>query len=274
MTVTIGTDPEFFLGDPEGKLLPVCGLLGGTKGDPLDIGAGFGLQEDNVMVEWNMPPCTSPDAFADFSLEGLERVMNFVHTKVPDAIRMPESTAVFPRAALTSEQAMEFGCSPDYDAYERGAPVPTVDPARLMQKNGSALRFAGGHIHLGYDNPNDVPEFVVASLCDVYLGLRAVYSGERQGERRQMYGMPGRFRPTSYGIEYRTLSNYWLGDWDEAYALANAAIRVGFMVQRDVTEVQTMFREMPWNDVRRAIINEDRALAQNLLRHVNNEYGV
>lgn len=273
MSVTLGTDPEFFLVDGRtGDPIPACGLLGGTKGAPIDIGEGFGLQEDNVMVEWNMPPCSIPEQFADRAVEGLERVMNFVRTKVPNAARHIGNSLVFPVSMMQSEQAQEFGCSPDFDAYQRGAPAPLVEPATFSTRKGEQ-RFAGGHIHIGFDNPNEVPEFVTASLCDLFIGLRSIYHGDRQGERRNYYGQPGRFRPTDYGIEYRTVSNYWLGSWDDAYSLAIAAKRVGRLIEGDVELVQTIFRETAWNDVRRAIINEDRTLAGNLLRYVNNEYG-
>ncbi len=44
---------------------------------------------------------------------------------------------------------------------------------------------------------------------DFYLGLPSlVYDSATR--RREMYGKAGAYRPKSYGVEYRTLSNAWL----------------------------------------------------------------
>jgi hypothetical protein len=44
---------------------------------------------------------------------------------------------------------------------------------------------------------------------DFYLGLPSlVYDAATR--RREMYGKAGAYRPKSYGVEYRTLSNAWL----------------------------------------------------------------
>mgnify|MGYP003511945562 CR=1 FL=1 len=51
--LTIGADPEMFLySETEEKFVPVCGLVGGTKKEPIPVTKeGHSLQEDNVMVE-------------------------------------------------------------------------------------------------------------------------------------------------------------------------------------------------------------------------------
>jgi len=46
---------------------------------------------------------------------------------------------------------------------------------------------------------------------DVFLGLFSLFF-DSDTKRREMYGKAGAFRPKSYGVEYRTLSNVWLKD--------------------------------------------------------------
>ena len=57
MSFSIGCDPEFFLlknKQPHSAI----DLVGGTKEKPkpLPKGKGFSVQEDNVSVEFNIPP--------------------------------------------------------------------------------------------------------------------------------------------------------------------------------------------------------------------------
>ena len=55
----LGTDPELFLySEDYFKFVPVCGLVGGTKDEPIPINLendGFTLQEDNVALEFTIP---------------------------------------------------------------------------------------------------------------------------------------------------------------------------------------------------------------------------
>jgi hypothetical protein len=44
---------------------------------------------------------------------------------------------------------------------------------------------------------------------DCYLGLSSLMY-DTDTKRRAMYGAAGAFRPKSYGVEYRVLSNAWL----------------------------------------------------------------
>jgi len=46
-------------------------------------------------------------------------------------------------------------------------------------------------------------------LCDAYMGVPSVLVDD-DTRRAELYGKAGAFRPTSYGAEYRVLSNWWL----------------------------------------------------------------
>ena len=56
----VGSDAELFIYNKEGPF-PICGLIGGTKQDPLPVmeGNGYAVQEDNVLLEFNIPPASS-----------------------------------------------------------------------------------------------------------------------------------------------------------------------------------------------------------------------
>jgi hypothetical protein len=256
---TMGADPEVFI-QKDGELLPVCGLIGGTKNSPRDLGDGNGyaVQEDNVMLEFNIPPCKDAHSFM-MAIDRAKQLIQDEHLSRLGAMFRQGCAEQFKLEALDSRQAREFGCSPDFDAYENGKPFPKIDPDELIEGD-SAWRFAGGHIHLGYDFK--IPPFVVASFCDVFIGVAALRYGDTQGIRRTLYGQPGRYRPTSYGLEYRTLSNFWLFCQDALYEVSNRGFRLmNWLGESDQVEIRKLFSEIPWVDVRRALATEDTSLA-------------
>ena len=67
--VTIGADPELFLVNGAKTNKPVVsaiGIIPGEKGNPWvgeDMPKGFGLEIDNILAEFNIPPVTSELAF-------------------------------------------------------------------------------------------------------------------------------------------------------------------------------------------------------------------
>ena len=62
---TVGADPELFL-EQNGKIISSEGIIGGSKHKPKRInGYGRYVQEDNVMVEFNIPPCESKEDFVN-----------------------------------------------------------------------------------------------------------------------------------------------------------------------------------------------------------------
>lgn len=276
---SLGADPEFFLEAREkatGEWQPqiVCGLLGGTKDTPLPlgIGKGFAVQEDNVMAEYNVPPSSRGDDLRRDVQRGLHAVL----AKVRGMRASPKHAIDFPvEELLLHPGAMMFGCSPDFDAYNNGAAAPPINPETLVYTTGGkqyGRRFAGGHVHLGYERHNEIPGWVAARLCDAFLGLRSVLDGDRQlGGRRELYGQPGRFRPTPYGIEYRTLSNYWVvGSEDQTDRVCYCAERVAYMLDvAPVEMIRDFIGSVPWGDVRNAIADEDMGMCEALLVHIN-----
>lgn len=196
LNVLIGADPELFCVS-NGKVVPSIGLLPGTKEQPHRTEHGW-VQPDNVLAEYNIPPAGSRDEFLR-SIRNVERDLSaFVGTVVLSSYRFSDEEL---RAA--GPGAFVFGCDPDYSAWMGGAPNPRPNPRRV-----GGLRTAGGHIHVGCDVAKERPLEVVRAM-DVLLGLPSVLLDD-DTDRRSVYGKAGAFRAKPYGVEYRTLSNFWL----------------------------------------------------------------
>lgn len=270
--ITIGTDPEVFLQDTRtGSVVPAVGLIGGTKDKPREIaemGKGFAVQEDNVMLEYNIPPATDPEQFQMAVRGMLAWCDDFVRTKDKRLGIDYGCERLFPMSILHTPQAMEFGCAPDFNAYEQGEPWPVVDPHTLNENDG-AWRFAGGHVHVGFADGDNcpAPPFVQAAFADLFLGLPSV-GADRQEKRRSLYGQAGRFRPTKYGFEYRVLSNFWIFSDESAYDVGMRAIRLGqYLSGVGEDEMRHAFQEVPWKDVQTAIQTGNEVAAADILAY-------
>ena len=68
-----------------------------------------------------------------------------------------------------------------------------------------------GHIHIGYDNPDYLTSLAIIKAMDLFLGVPSIIL-DSDNIRRKTYGKAGAFRPKKYGVEYRTLSNFWITD--------------------------------------------------------------
>lgn len=198
MNFTIGADPELFLiHKPTNKLVSAVGLIGGSKESPLPIGNSCAIQEDNVAAEFCIPPAEDVNTFLasiNFALHDLEkRAMEY-------GLSLAESkaSAVFDEDQLWTLEAQTFGCDPDYNAY-----TGTVNP-RPTSSNKN-LRSCGGHVHIGTKyQPRDT-----IKVMDLFLGAPSVLL-DPDTNRRALYGKAGAFRYKPYGVEYRTLSNFWI----------------------------------------------------------------
>lgn len=209
--VTIGADPELFIMNGKtGKVVSAVGLIPGEKGNPWvgeDMPNGFGLETDNILAEFNIPPVRDKTSFVN-NIEYMKEYINkFVKEKDPDLGILCKASMTVDRAELKSKQAKEFGCEPDYNVY-----TEDVNP---KPKNASrtTTRSAGFHIHIGYENHNIDESLRLIKYLDAYLGVPSIqFDGDKK--RRSLYGKAGCFRLTSYGVEYRCLSSALMENTD------------------------------------------------------------
>lgn len=206
--LTFGADPELFVINREGHFVSAEGLIPGTKEEPYKVDGGA-VQVDGVAAEFNIDPVTN---FTDFkkNMRGVQKQLKAMLPKGYDLVCTP--TAVFRPEEWSEvpEKSKILGCSPDYNAWTKR---PNPSP-----KGREGIRHAGGHIHIGWTDKATTADEAYTSACidlvrqlDWYLGAWSVMK-DADKDRRSAYGKAGSLRFKPYGVEYRTLSNFWLKD--------------------------------------------------------------
>jgi Phage phiEco32-like COOH.NH2 ligase-type 2 len=259
MKIMLGCDPEAFLVDINGQLKSSIGLIGGSKDYPrplFDLGDGFAVQEDNVAIEFNIPPAGARQEF----VSSIQATLNYLTGMVKDkyGFTLAEiSAASFPESELNCEAAFMFGCDPDFNAW-------TEDINPKPQASDRFLRSCGGHVHVGY-NRAEMPSTNVIKLMDKYLGVPSILMDDGQ-LRKSLYGKSGAYRDKPYGVEYRTLSNFWIFNsryiewvWDNTNRAVEAAVNGETIDDED------------GHLIVQAIDNNDQALAKMLIKKFNLE---
>jgi hypothetical protein len=161
---------------------------------------------------------------------------------------IPESDFV----NLTNKSKV-FGCVPSQSIY--GSQAIGVDPMKYM------FRPLGGHIHLELEKPMMRDLKKIVRLLDIFVGNTSVAFDQDplQVERRKNYGRAGEFREKEYGVEYRTLSNFWLQDYvylSMVFGLARQALSIYQAGLSD--EFIALFKD---DSIERAINNNDKELS-------------
>lgn len=248
--VTVGADPEVFVTTPTGVVYPVCGMIGGTKEEPLPVPYGA-LQEDNIMAEFNIDPASTCEQFVHNiqqvyqTLTDRLSVSGVTPAIIASADVLPELLDLFPQSRV-------MGCEPDYNAYTRSInPTPTPD---------TTLRTCAGHVHLGFDYEAENPFELACELTkrlDYTIGLWSVLH-DTDTERKKKYGKAGAFRPKSYGVEYRVPSNFWLKTPEFMAEVFNRA-RQAYQMLLDSTPIPSHL------DIETAINTHDPVMCEQLL---------
>lgn len=205
--VTIGADPELFLINKNtGTVVSAIGIIPGEKGEPYTDNTmseeGFGVEIDNVLGEFNIPPCTMQAQFVR-RIEFMKSwIRSYVQKINPDLDILCKASMIVPDDQLNNPIAQLFGCSVDYNAY-------TEDVNPKPEGDKTNLRSAGFHIHIGYKGKNTKQSILLVKYLDACLGLPSVIL-DPDTQRRSLYGKAGAFRLTPYGLEYRVLSSYMM----------------------------------------------------------------
>lgn len=208
MTFSFGSDPEFMLRDSKGNYRSAIGIIPGTKTEPVGLQNGHFALWDNVLAEC----CphygrTKAEVVSNFR-DCFQQLADMVHPLV----LTPQASHEYPAAECEHPGAREFGCDPEYNAYE----FETVTAPTCAA--GNTFRSGGGHIHLGFSEDGKYPltdpmgRWWTGRFMDWFVGLPSVLmdTDPTSQARRKLYGGAGNLRMKDYGIEYRTLSNFWL----------------------------------------------------------------
>lgn len=252
--VTIGADIELFLRDKTtNDIISAEGFIQGTKDKPFvydETNRYFAVSLDNVLAEFCIPPANNPLDFYKY----IKKSVEYIQSVIPkEFICEALPSAILKDKYLQTEHSQRFGCEPDYNAWLRECnPIPEA-----TNKN---LRSAGGHIHVGYDEPNmEINERIIKAM-DLFIGVPSVIQ-EPDNERKILYGKAGAFRFKDYGVEYRTVSNYYL----------NSEELIKWVFDRTMDAIDFVNKEGVIEhcaeDIQNAINNNNKELAKGLINY-------
>jgi hypothetical protein len=253
--------------------------------------------KDGVQVELNPPP----QGCRQLLCSNIEHSLNMLKEKLAE----PEFKDIRPcfkqvvkikktELDSLSEDSKKFGCAPSFNVYQpkddRISKI-LVDPSTYLYRGG------GGHIHLGLTNltirikndgktkgyedkriyptiyrnvwediKNDLDTLV--KLMDLIVGNTCVLidRDKLNAERRKNYGKAGEYRLPKHGLEYRTLSNFWLRNTltvNLVMGLSRLAVTVWVNSKIDKTDyAEQILSLVDEQDVINAINNNDEELAK------------
>lgn len=207
--ISLGCDPEIFVTVSK-KQASCHKMLPGTKKDPYPVSKGA-VQVDGTAAEFNILPAKTGKEFCENIESVLTDMKNMLKSVDPSADFLWKPVRKYNKDVWKQlpDSAKEMGCDPDFNAY-------TGMENDRPHSDFETLRSAGGHIHIGWATGADIQDerhlldcrIVVSALDAILFPLSLRW--DKDETRRLLYGKPGAYRPKSYGVEYRTLSNMWV----------------------------------------------------------------
>jgi len=276
---TFGTDPEFLIVDKHGDCKSAISVVKVDNESPI-VKGGNRYYYDNVLAECTVKPGENKEEV----LANLKAaIKDFAKIVVPYRLAT-RASAEFPDEELTHPDAIKVNCSPDTCAYSMEMKRLPVD----VFERGN-LRSCGGHIHLGENfavkNEEGPEPIFTVYMLDLFLGIPSLFldNDPTSVTRRTLYGEAGRFRKKEYGIEYRSLSNFWLQSPTFASLIYDLSVfAVEFVESGKINEYWTFDEEIFYESddlseafkcigydamkLKRAIDTSDREAAQPFLK--------
>lgn len=210
-----GSDPEIFITDEHGTVMPAYSFLKDKEVAKHEIVNGIpgAPYWDGFQAEWNIHANSCHAYVVDSIQAGIMEVLKRARIVNKKASLSGASVLPIPEAVLSTakHEHVTFGCAPSMNVYGPQEPL-TIDPRDLT------IRFAGFHIHYGFKTVASyypVPTFDDA-ICvrmvktiDKMLGpvMTSLLQGMEDPRRRAFYGRAGEYRLPVHGLEYRVPSS-------------------------------------------------------------------
>ena len=282
--VKMGCDPEFFftkgnrvIGSE--KVLPKDGL---NCVNPQNNPWGK-IVQDGVQAEIHPLPSQCRESLR-YNLSSIVRILS---ENLPKGVKIDLLSQVRKvskkELESLSKDSRVFGCMPTHNYYGENNAVNLVDPSIYR------YRSCGGHIHLGVIEDEPANQFMnhdhaqkmatairnyekLVPLLDVLVGNTCVLLDRHilNKERRKVYGRAGEYRLPKHGLEYRTLSNFWLRSYplmSFAFALARMAVNILAHSTKKDNYYEAIMSQVKLSEIEQAINTNNFNLAyQNLLK--------
>lgn len=200
----LGCDPELFITSEKGD------IVGSEKAVPaVGVGSiGGKIVQDGVQVEFNITADTCRARLGNKMAATFKTLK--AHLDKTGGLQASFSSVVeVSKAELDSlsEKSKTLGCAPSFNKYDEKASI-SVDPATYTKRS------AGGHLHIGLTSYPTLMKYreEMVPVLDCLVGNTSVLIDRdpHAAERRKVYGRAGEYRLPNHGLEYRTLSNFWL----------------------------------------------------------------
>lgn len=253
---TSGSDPEIFIvRGAKKELLPAFQFLPDKQEAAKLRGYNHAYAyRDGFAAESWVQAVGCHGYLIDYIRNGLGAIRSAARKHDRTAELSLQGTFAIPDEIMTkaTDDQVALGCMPSKNAYGDRPALPTDGKAL-------PLRFAGGHMHFGLFKKDEAILINMVKAADIISALPAVaiFNGIDQPARRAYYGRAGEFRTPAHGLEYRVLSNAWLGHPSVAHLMFNltrAALKVGMCGYQDKMGLkEEEVREIiNYNDVERA----------------------
>ena len=243
--VSFGCDPEFFFNKKNkviesSEVLPKEGIKI-AKGDySMSEDRGSTITIDGVQVELNPQPYHCRAYVGNEISRCFKKLSESLDNDVK--IDFSQMVKLSPKELKAmSDGAKRFGCMPSFNSNKGGSVSKIkVNPAKY------GGRSAGGHIHIGAvtgENNKSLMAILrqplrVVPMMDIIVGNTCVLIDRNKAnvERRRNYGKAGEYRTPNHGLEYRTLSNFWLQSYQLMSLVMGLARLAVTIVERSTPE--------------------------------------
>lgn len=270
-SITIGSDPEVFLVDATGTVIPAWKYL--ERKPKVALVGGQDVFWDGAQAEFTVIPATCHEQIGASIRDGLRKVLAAGRKFDPKCRLTSASVLDLPQAMLkeADDEHVALGCAPSQNAYPASEPINVPDPRML------SCRFAGCHIHMGYTKIDEPGAIRIVKAIDAIFGVISVsmFQGLEDPRRRRFYGKAGEFRMPKHGIEYRVPSSALLCHpvaMHVAFDLARAASRIGFAGSlerlwetKGDEQIRSIINDYDVDEAR-ALLKQNDSLLMNILK--------